>query len=71
MQNLKLPKNEQPAVAYYNERQQHLFELAKQTGSDHYVLYKVINNNHYQKLGKSKNPLELEEKFKVIETMRR
>lgn len=70
MQNLVIPKNEKNMVAYHNERGQHLFELTKQMSTDNYVLYKVIGNK-LQKLGKGKNPMELEEKFKVIEIIRR
>ena len=66
---LKYPKGERIWVGYYNAKQKLLFILtSKKDNREWYFLYEV-SGNEFKKLGKSKNPKELEEKFHVSERM--
>ena len=69
MSNLKYPKGEIVWTGYYNKKDQLLFILTSKPQRDYYYLYEVTDDG-FKKLGRSKNPKELEEKFKVHETMK-
>lgn len=63
-----IPKNEHAFTGYYNRSGELLFVIAAKEARDFYFLYEVQGDT-YKKLGRSKNPLELVEKYKVIEKM--
>lgn len=68
---LKIPKGEESWVGYYNSNGERIFLLTSKEGNrEWYYLYEVINGTELKKLGKSHSPIELEQKFKVIEKMR-
>ena len=63
------PKNETVFLSYHNKSGKQLFILtSKKDSRDWYYLYELANGK-CNKLGKSRNPKELEEKFKVYERM--
>ena len=65
----KYPKGERVWVGYYNSKHELLFILTSKTDNrDWYSLYELADGV-FKKLGKSKNPLELTEKFHVDERM--
>lgn len=67
---MNYPKGEKVWVSYYTENGELRFILtSKQQSRDVYFLYEV-DGNAFKKLGKSKSPLELEEKFSVRDKLR-
>lgn len=61
---LKYPKGECGCVRYVNISGQLMFVLTTKNNTDLYFLYEVTENG-LVKLGKGKNPSELEEKFDI------
>lgn len=67
---MNYPKGEKVWVSYRTENGELRFILtSKQQSRDVYFLYEV-DGNSFKKLGKSKSPLELEEKFNVHDKLR-
>jgi len=63
-------KGERVWVGYYNQAHELMFVItSKELNRDYYFLYECVNGE-FKKLGKARSPLELEEKFQVIERMR-
>lgn len=65
---MKYPKGEIIWVSYYNSNKELLFIMTSKPIRDFYFLYEVVDGE-FKKLGKAKNPTELEEKFKVRDKM--
>lgn len=65
---MKYPKGETVWVSYYNSKKELLFIMTSKPIRDFYFLYEVVDGE-FKKLGKAKNPTELEEKFKVRDKM--
>jgi len=65
---MKYPKGETVWVSYYNSNKELLFIITSKPIRDFYFLYEVVDGE-FKKLGKAKNPTELEEKFKVRDKM--
>lgn len=65
---MKYPKGETVWVSYYNSNKELLFIMTSKPIRDFYFLYEVVDGE-FKKLGKAKNPTELEEKFKVRDKM--
>lgn len=65
---MKYPKGETVWVSYYNSNKELLFIMTSKPIRDFYFLYEVVDRE-FKKLGKAKNPTELEEKFKVRDKM--
>ena len=65
---MKYPKGETVWVSYYNSNKELLFIMTSKPIRDFYFLYEVVEGE-FKKLGKAKNPTELEEKFKVRDKM--
>lgn len=65
---MKYPKGEIVWVSYYNSNKELLFIMTSKPIRDFYFLYEVVDGE-FKKLGKAKNPTELEEKFKVRDKM--
>lgn len=67
----KLPKGEQPAVGFYNAKHEEVFLMSKK--DDSFVLYRILNTEdgkqELKRLGKSKDPVALEEKFDIIKNL--
>lgn len=63
---MPLPKGERVFTGYFNRRGERLFVLTAKESRDYYFLY-AVNGEEFKKLGRSKNPLELVEKYKVME----
>ncbi len=63
------PKNEKVWVCYYTDNDELRFILTSKQSQDVYFLY-VVDGDTFKKLGKSKSPLELEEKFNVYDRLR-
>ena len=61
---MKYPKGETVWVSYYNCQKELRFIITSKPLRDFYFAYEVINGE-FQKLGKAKNPQELELKFKI------
>ena len=63
------PRNEQVWVRYQDTGHKLLFILtSKKDSRDWYFLYELMDGQ-FKKLGKSRSPVELEEKFHVRERM--
>ena len=65
---MPLPRGEHAYTGYYNRKGEKLFVITAKESRDYYYLY-AVSGDVYTKLGKSKNPLELVEKYKVMETI--
>lgn len=65
---MRYPKGETVWVSYYNSKKELLFIMTSKPIRDFYFLYEVVDGE-FKKLGKAKNPTELEEKFKVRDKM--
>lgn len=63
---MPLPKGERVFTGYFNRKGERLFVLTAKESRDFYFLY-AVKGGEFTKLGRSKNPLELVEKFKVME----
>ncbi len=70
MGKIKYPKDETVWCCYNNRSGQTMFVITSK-GYDRsaYFLYEVQQDNTCKKLGKSKSPLDLEKKFKVMEAI--
>lgn len=65
------PKGEHVWVGYYTDMHELMFIItSKESSRDYYFLYEYANGK-FQKLGKSRSPKELEEKFEVEKMIRR
>lgn len=69
MEKSKYPKGEIVWTGYYNRKDELLFILTSKPQREYYYLYKVSDDG-FVKLGRSKNPKELEEKFEVDKVMK-
>lgn len=65
----KYPKGERVFTGYYNARGELLFIITAKEARDYYYLYELVGDA-FKKLGRAKNPKELEEKFGVMQKMR-
>lgn len=63
------PRGERLFTGYYNRQGILLFVITAKETRDYYYLYEV-KDDVYTKLGRSRNPLDLVEKFKVMERIR-
>lgn len=68
MADIKYPRGECVWVSYYNSDKELLFIMTSKPACDFYFLYEAVNGE-FKKLGKAKNPMELEEKFKIRDKM--
>ena len=66
---MPVPRGEHAFTGYYNRKGILLFGITAKEARDYYYLYEV-KDDVYTKLGRSRNPLELVEKFKVPERIR-
>lgn len=62
---MKFPKGEVVWVSYYDAGGALRYILTSKPTREYYYMYEVGDGNSLTKLGKSKSPPELEEKFKV------
>lgn len=69
MAELNYPRGERVFTGYYNSRGELLFILTAKEQRDYYFLYE-LSGCSFRKLGRAKNPKELEEKFNVMQKMR-
>lgn len=60
--NIKYPKGEIVWVSYYNTEHELQYIITSKPVRDFYFIYKYENGD-FKKLGRSKSPVELEEKF--------
>lgn len=60
----KYPKGEKVWTSYYTPSGDLRFILTAKPQRDAYYLYELVDNE-FKKLGRSKSPLELEDKFDV------
>lgn len=63
------PKGERVFVGYYNRAGELLFIVTAKEARDYYYLY-ALENGVFKKLGRAKNPPELEGRFEVYRRMR-
>lgn len=69
MSDFRIPKGERLWVSYYNKKGELLFSLtSKELSRDWYYLYR-IEDGKQTKLGRARTPAELEQKYKVNETI--
>lgn len=66
---MPVPRGEHAFTGYYNRKGILLFVITAKEARDYYYLYEV-KDDVYTKLGRSRNPLELVEKFNVLERIR-
>lgn len=67
----KYPKGETRWVGYYDKSGELLYIMtSKEKDREFYFLYEAQQDGTFKKLGKSRNPTELEKKFSVAEKMR-
>ena len=64
MEEPKYPKGEHVWVGYYNRSGQLLFIVTSKESRDWYYLYK-LENGTFKKLGKAREPPELEQKYEI------
>lgn len=64
MNKPKYPRGENVWTSYYTSSDELMFILTSKPQQDVYYLYE-LKDGEFQKLGRSKSPLELEEKFDV------
>ena len=68
-EKLKYPKGERVFVGYYDKAGELLFIItSKEPLRDWYTLY-ALENGVFKKLGRAREPPELEGKFRVCEKM--
>ena len=65
----KCPRGETVWVDYCNGKGETMFILTSKEARDMYFLYELVDGA-YKKLGKAKEPPELEKKFRVREKIR-
>ena len=68
---IKYPKGETVWVSYCNSQKETVCILTSKPSRDFYYLYEVLSSGELKKLGKSRSPTELEEKFDVKARMSR
>lgn len=70
MGKIRYPKDETVWCCYSNKAGRIMF-LITSKGFDRsaYFLYEVLQDNTCKKLGKSKSPIDLEKKYKVMEAI--
>lgn len=68
MAELAYPKGETVWVGYYNRDHELLFIMTSKEARDFYFLYELADGK-FKKLGRSKSPKELEERFEVGKRM--
>lgn len=67
---LNYPNGETVWVRYVDHKQNTMFILtSKESSRDFYFLYELIDGV-FKKLGKARSPIELEEKFHVLDILR-
>jgi len=64
------PKGECVWAGYYTQQHELMFIITSKESRDFYFLYELVDGK-FKKLGKSRSPKELEEKFGVEEKIRR
>lgn len=69
MVEIQYPKGEIVWVNYANRRGEIIYILTSKASRDHYYLYEVLEDGKLKKLGKAKEPPELEKKFNIQEKM--
>lgn len=69
MSEPKYPKGERVFTGYYNRAGELLFIITAKEARDYYFLYE-LTDGEFKKLGRSRNPLELVDKFDVMQRMR-
>lgn len=69
MPEIKYPKGEIVWVNYANKNGKIIFILTSKPSREYYFLYEVLEDGSLNKLGKAKEPPELEEKYCVKERM--
>ena len=69
MAGLEYPRGERVFTGYYNASGDLLFILTSKEARDYYFLYELADGS-FRKLGRSRNPKELEEKFNVLQRMK-
>ena len=69
MPEIKYPKGEIVWVNYANKNGKIIFILTSKPSREYYFLYEVLEDGSLNKLGKAKEPPELEEKYHVKERM--
>lgn len=67
---MKYPKGEIVWVSYYNNKSELKFIITSKSAREYYLLYEAVGEE-FKKLGKSKDPKELEEKFKIEDKLSR
>lgn len=68
--NIQYPRGETVWVNYANKKGEIVCILTSKSTRDYYYLYEVLEDGKLNKLGKAKEPPELENKFNVKERMR-
>lgn len=68
MTDITYPKGERVWTGYYNKAGELLFIITSKETRDWYFLY-ALEDGKFKKLGRAKNPPELEIKFHVLEQM--
>ncbi len=66
---LKYPKGERVWVGCYNQTNELKFIITSKEARDFYFLYELVDGE-FRKLGRSRSPKELEEKFEVDKKQR-
>lgn len=65
----KYPKGERVWVGYYSQTYELKFIITSKENRDFYFLYELVDGE-FRKLGRSRSPKELEEKFEVDKKLR-
>lgn len=69
MSAYKYPRGELLWTGYYNKRGELLFLMTSKPTREYYFLYQLVDGD-FKRLGRSKDPTELEKKFNVDEKMK-
>lgn len=69
MVEIHYPKGETVWVNYANRNGDVVYILTSKTQRDYYYLYEVLDDGKLKKLGKAKEPPELEDRFNIREKM--
>lgn len=70
-QEIKVPEGEQLWVSYMNTKGRIAYFLTGTPFRDKYTLYFVQENGRIKKLGECVSPAKLEERFRVLEEIRK
>lgn len=65
----KYPKGERVWVGFYSQIHELKFIITSKENKDFYFLYELVDGE-FRKLGRSRSPKELEEKFEVDKKLR-